>query len=86
MLVHNNVTDAGLKELVECKNLRTLTVKFAKVTVAGISELKNLKSLKRLVLGNNNVKFNYYSEVKAALPDVEVLEESYWPLLRVIKR
>jgi len=77
VLIHNNITDAGLKELVELTNLRRLTIKFTKVTVAGLSDLKNLKSLKTLVLGNNSVKFNYYAEVKAALPDVEILEESY---------
>ena len=77
VLVHNNITDAGLKDLADMKDLRTLTIKFTQVSVTGLSGLRNLKSLKTLVLGNNKVSFNYLSELKAALPDVEILEESY---------
>jgi hypothetical protein len=77
VLIHNKITDAGLKELAEVKNLRRLTIKFTNETVTGIVGLKDLKKLKTLSLENNNVKFGYFAEVKAALPDVEIFEESY---------
>lgn len=77
VLVHNNITDEGLKELRELKNLSRLTLRFTSVTVTGISGLRNLKGLKTLVLGNNKVKVDYFQDIKAALPDIEIIEMSY---------
>src|SRR5207249_4172664 len=46
------VTDAGLKELKDLKQLTTLFLNHAQVTGAGLKELKDLKQLTSLALHN----------------------------------
>src|SRR5436190_10403928 len=49
------ITDAGLRELKDFKNLRELNLSSTKVTDAGLKELKLFKNLQRLALGGTGV-------------------------------
>src|SRR5438874_12707779 len=54
-LGNTKITDAGLKELNELKNLVVLDLDNTVVTDAGLKELKELKSLKVLSLGDAKI-------------------------------
>ena len=49
-LNHDQVTDAGLKELAGLKSLQTLNLGATKVTDAGLKELAGLKNLQELTI------------------------------------
>ena len=58
------VTDAGLKELKELKNLTLLDLGGTQVTDAGLKELKDLKNLTSLDLGGTQVTDAGLKELK----------------------
>jgi hypothetical protein len=67
------VTDAGLKDLKELKNLTGLSLQYCKVTDAGLKELAEIKTLKSLSLrGNKGVTAAGVEELKKALPDCKI--------------
>jgi hypothetical protein len=66
------VTDAGLKELNELKNLSSLDLCYTKVTVVGLMELKELKNLTSLNLRGTKVTDAGVAELLEALPRCKV--------------
>src|SRR5438094_747126 len=54
-LAGTQVTDAGLKELKDFKQLTTLDLTFTRVTAAGLKELKELKQLTSLYIDGGKV-------------------------------
>ena len=64
VLAVDNLTDAGLKELKEFKNLTTLNLNNTKVTDAGLKELKDLKNLTTLSLYSTQVTDAGLKELK----------------------
>src|SRR5262249_44844721 len=64
VLSNTAVTDAGLKELKELKNLVFLSLSDTGVTDAGLKELKELKSLEALVLNDTLVTDAGLKELK----------------------
>jgi len=62
------VTDAGLKELRELKNLQNLNLDNTKITDAGIKELKGLTGLQELEVLGTQVTEAGVTELKARLP------------------
>ena len=70
-LSSTKVTDAGLKELKDLKNLTTLYLPAA-VTDAGLKELKDLKNLTLLDLFDTSVTDAGLKELKKALPNCRI--------------
>ena len=66
------VTDAGLKELKDLKQLTTLNLKFTGVTDAGLKELKDLKQLTTLYLGGTKVTDDGVADLQKALPGCKI--------------
>ena len=58
------VTDAGLKELKQYKNLRSLSLGGTKVTDKGMKELRHLQNLDALYLNNTGVTDAGLKEIK----------------------
>ena len=54
-MVKTEVTDVGLKELRELKNLQTLVLDHGKITNAGLKELGDFASLKELGLKSTRI-------------------------------
>ena len=54
-LAFTSITDAGLKDLIELKDLKSLDLGNTKITDAGLKELKTLKSLQRLQIHNTEI-------------------------------
>ena len=72
-LAGTNVTDAGLKELKDFKQLTSLDVSWSKqVTDAGLKELKDLKQLTRLNLADTKVTDDGVAELQKALPGCKI--------------
>ncbi|HKB38219.1 MAG TPA: hypothetical protein VKD72_17355, partial [Gemmataceae bacterium] len=71
-LYETKVTDAGLKELKELKNLRTLNLGGTGITDAGLKKLKEFKSLQGLNLMDTKVTDAGVKELMAALPELQV--------------
>ena len=63
-LSYNKVTDAGLKELKDLKQLTALNLGNTQVTDAGLKELKDLKQLTYLDLGSTKVTDAGLKELK----------------------
>ena len=73
--LHAQVTDAGLKHLKGLTQLQTLKLDFCpQVTDAGLEHLKGLIQLKRLNLMGTKVTDAGVSELKKALPNVEIIK------------
>ena len=51
----SEITDIGLKEVAECKNLTRLVLKFTNITDEGLKEVAKLKNLTRLDLINTRI-------------------------------
>jgi hypothetical protein len=66
------VTDAGLKELKDLQQLRSLSLGDTQVTDAGLKELKGLKRLFLLYLANTRVTDAGVADLKKALPDCKI--------------
>ena len=67
------VTDAGLKELKDLKQLTTLDLDGTKVTDAGLKELKDLKQLTSLNLMNTEqVTDDGVADLQKALPGCKI--------------
>ena len=66
------VTDAGLKELKDLKQLTTLDLFFTGVTDAGLKELKELKQLTTLYLGHTLVTADGVADLQKALPGCKI--------------
>ena len=62
------VTDVGLKQLKDLKNLQTLSLVSANVTDVGLNELKDLTNLRTLDLRGTKVTDAGLKELKEALP------------------
>ena len=67
------VTDAGLKELKDFKQLTSLDLRDTQVTDAGLKELKDLKQLTTLILDRTKVTDVGIEELRAALPNCKVI-------------
>ena len=68
------MTDAGLKELADLKNLTTLNLAGTQVTDAGLKELTGLKNLSELDLsGVAKVTRDGVAELRKALPKCEII-------------
>jgi internalin A len=73
VLSGSRVTDAGLKELKQLKQINSLELSFCKeVTDAGLKELKELKQLKELNLLYTKVTAAGVADLKKALPDLKI--------------
>jgi internalin A len=64
------VTDAGLKELADLKNLTTLSLFGTQVSDAGLKELSGLKNLTTLDLDSTQV--TGVAELKKSLPKCHI--------------
>ena len=71
-LARTKVTDAGLKELKDFKQLTSLDVSFTRVTATGLKELKDLKQLTSLNLNNTKVTDDGVADLQKALPDCKI--------------
>jgi hypothetical protein len=71
-LCRGPLTDAGLKELAELKNLTWLDLRDTQVTDAGLKELAALKSLERLLLQGNRVSRAGVADLQKALPKCKI--------------
>jgi hypothetical protein len=71
-LCRTPVTDAGLKELVELKNLTWLDLRESRVTDVGLKELAGLKHLTRLLLQDTRVTAAGIAELRTALPNCRI--------------
>ena len=63
-LANTQVTDAGLADLVECRDLLDLDLSDTQVTDAGLKEVAKLRQLQGLVLTNTNVTDNGLKALK----------------------
>jgi Leucine-rich repeat (LRR) protein len=75
-LRRSKVTDAGLKEFKNLKNLEVLNLGSTEVTDAGLKELRELKNLQTLSLANTKVTGEGLKEVKEALPKCDILSKT----------
>src|SRR5207237_1146037 len=66
------VTDAGLKELKDLKQLTTLGLSHTQVTDAGLKELADLKQLTSLSLGSTKVTADGVADLQKALPGCKI--------------
>ena len=66
------VTDAGLKELKDLKQLTSLNLDNTKVTDAGLKELKDLKQLTSLNLYATKVTDDGVADLQKALPGCKI--------------
>jgi len=66
------VTDAGLKELKDLKQLASLDLAHTGVTDAGLKELKDLKQLTSLYLGGTKVTDDGVADLQKALPGCKI--------------
>jgi internalin A len=66
------VTNAGLKELKDSKNLAKLNLSSTLVTDAGLKELMGLKDLSELELRDTKVTEAALKELRATLPRCKV--------------
>jgi Leucine-rich repeat (LRR) protein len=73
-LRRTRVTDAGLKELKEFKNLETLYLSRTMVTDAGLKELKELEHLPMLFLSNTKVTDAGKKELQSARPGLRIVD------------
>jgi hypothetical protein len=71
-LTMTEVTDAGLKELSEFKNLATLYLDYTDVTDVGLKELAALKNLRILHLQYTDVTDAGVAELQKALPNCKI--------------
>jgi hypothetical protein len=67
------VTDAGLKELKECTELKALCLDQTSVTDAGLKDLKEFKQLVAISITGTKVTAAGVKELEAALPACTVL-------------
>jgi hypothetical protein len=68
------VTDEGLKDLKELKQLANLNLVFTAVTNEGMKELKELKILTTLNVAGTNVTDEGVKELQAALPKCKIIK------------
>ena len=71
-LAGTGVTDAGLKELKDLKQLTTLYLNMTGVTDAGLKELKDLKQLTSLILTATKVTDDGVADLQKALPGCKI--------------
>ena len=71
-LVPGKVTDAGLKELADLKQLTTLELQSSPVTDAGLKELADLKQLTSLSLYQTQVTADGVADLQKALPGCKI--------------
>jgi hypothetical protein len=71
-LVESPVTDAGLKELADMKNITRLDLRDTQVTDAGLKELAGLKKLTTLFLKGTQVTEAGVAELRQALPNCTI--------------
>jgi len=62
------VTDEGLKELAELKELRSLSLSGTRVTDAGLKGLKGLRQLRLVLLHKTRVTPEGVADFRQALP------------------
>ena len=72
-LSFTKVTDTDLKELMELKRLKELSLGGTKITDAGLKELKELTSLQTLNVQNTPVTHAGIEELQAALPGLRII-------------
>ncbi len=76
MLSSCSIEDAGLANLAQLPNLKTLNITSNKVTDAGLAHLKTIKNLEKLVLtGNPGITPGGVTSLKETLPDCNVVTE-----------
>jgi len=66
------ITDAGLGELRKLNNLRNLSLMGTQITDNGVQALKDLKHLETLYLNQTQITDGALSDLKRALPSVEI--------------
>jgi internalin A len=67
-----NITDKGMAELGNLKNLRKLSVWNSSVTIKGVRALPNLKNLKELEISTWNIKAEEADALRGELPNCNV--------------
>jgi len=76
-LSYTGVTDVGMKEVKELKNLTHLDLSYAGVTDIGMKEIKELKNLTRLWLNHTQVRATGVKELQDVLPKCEINKSTY---------
>ena len=72
----SEITDIGLKEVAECKNLTRLDLINTRITDAGLKEIAKLEKLTELSLYRNRITKAQIDELQKALPNCEISHNS----------
>lgn len=72
-LAETEITDAALETLSQINSLESINLYGTKVTDAGVAKLANLPNLKRLYLWQTAVTEAAIADLKAKLPDCEII-------------
>jgi hypothetical protein len=70
-LFSDRITDAGLKDLKELTNLRSLILNDTNITDAGLSDLKEFKKLETLRVSHTHFSAAASKELKKTLPKLQ---------------
>lgn len=70
------IDDAGMKHIAKMPNLKSLSLKFTKLTPKGLNNLLPLKSLQLLVVDGTKLSDDDARAFEQAMPDCEVI---LWP-------